>query len=62
MILYAFLLCRKDIHQDGNDRDDHQQLYERETVSSFHDGTSHKNIVTAQEHLDSIRFVRGSCE
>ena len=29
----------QDTHQQGNDRDDHQQLYECKTVSSFHSGS-----------------------
>jgi len=28
----------QDTHQQGNDGDDHQQLYECKSVSSFHNG------------------------
>ena len=44
----------QDTHQQGNDRNDHQQLNECETVSSFHTGTSHKSIVTAHSYFNRI--------
>jgi len=57
----------QDTHQQGNDCDDHQQLYECKSVSSFHNGSPiqilvRKSLPSAKEPIQITRSITAGCK